>query len=309
MSNRASFEGKVVLDVGTGSGILAFFAAQAGAKKVYAVEASTMASHAKALVKGNNMEHIIEVVQGKIEDIELPEKVDVIISEPIGFLLVHERMLEVYVKAREKFLKPDGLMMPTSGVIKLCPFSDQALYDEQVQRAQFWDAPDFYGVDLKPLAEAAKAEYLSQAVVGYVAPDILMSSDRAEYTFDFQTCSCDDLKRFDIPFDFAIDKTAIMHGLACWFECNFDGAVQRVVLNTAPDHPGTHWYQCRLLFAEPLAVNASQRVTGLLEFDANCTWKRTLTLVLLVLYSFSAAAAAAAAAAPGCHHYYYTTTD
>lgn len=65
---------KTVLDVGTGSGILAIWSAQAGAKKVYAVEATTMADHARALVKANNLEHIVEVIQGSVEDISLPEK-------------------------------------------------------------------------------------------------------------------------------------------------------------------------------------------------------------------------------------------
>lgn len=53
--NRRQFEGKVVLDVGTGSGILAIFAAQAGAKTVYAVEATSMAKHARKLVEANKV--------------------------------------------------------------------------------------------------------------------------------------------------------------------------------------------------------------------------------------------------------------
>ncbi len=57
MQNRRQFEGKVVLDVGTGSGILAIFAAKAGAKKVYAVEATNMAKFAKELVKENEVGH------------------------------------------------------------------------------------------------------------------------------------------------------------------------------------------------------------------------------------------------------------
>lgn len=65
---------KVILDVGTGSGILAIWAAQAGAKKVYAVEATKMADHARRLAAGNGVENIVEVIEGSIEDIELPEK-------------------------------------------------------------------------------------------------------------------------------------------------------------------------------------------------------------------------------------------
>jgi type I protein arginine methyltransferase len=74
-SNAAQFKGKVVLDVGTGSGILALFAAQAGAKKVYAVEATSMARHARALVEANGFGGVVQVIQGTIETAELPEKV------------------------------------------------------------------------------------------------------------------------------------------------------------------------------------------------------------------------------------------
>ncbi|KAH0906440.1 hypothetical protein HID58_038267 [Brassica napus] len=74
--NKHHFAGKTVLDVGTGSGILAIWSAQAGARKVYAVEATSMADHARALVKANNLEHV-EVIQGSVEDISLPEKATV----------------------------------------------------------------------------------------------------------------------------------------------------------------------------------------------------------------------------------------
>jgi type I protein arginine methyltransferase len=87
LSNAPDFQGKVVLDVGTGTGILAIFAAQAGARKVYAVEASQSAEIARLLVASNGYTDIIEVVKGKLEEINLPEQVDIIVSEPIGFLL------------------------------------------------------------------------------------------------------------------------------------------------------------------------------------------------------------------------------
>lgn len=74
-TNKANFEGKAVLDVGTGTGILAFFAVQAGARVVYAVEASAMADSAKKLVETNGMSDRIKVIKGKVEEVELPEKV------------------------------------------------------------------------------------------------------------------------------------------------------------------------------------------------------------------------------------------
>ena len=122
----------------TGTGILAIFAAQAGAKKVYAVEASNMAPHARKLIEANHFGDRIEIVSGKIQDIVLPEKVDIVISEPMGFMLVHERMLEVFVIGREKWLKPGGKMFPSKGVIYVSPFSDQSLFDEVNEKVRAW---------------------------------------------------------------------------------------------------------------------------------------------------------------------------
>lgn len=60
-----------------------------------------------------------------------------------------------------------------------------------------------------------------------------------------------------------------MHGFAGWFDLDFCGSTETVHFSTAPECPGTHWYQCRLLFREPLAVNRGQTVTGTLHFEAN----------------------------------------
>jgi len=105
LGNLSDFKDKVVLDVGAGSGILSFFAIQAGAKKVYAVEASNMANHAELLVAANNLSDKIIVIAGKIEEIDLPEQVDCIVSEPMGYMLYNERMLETYLHAK-KWLSP-----------------------------------------------------------------------------------------------------------------------------------------------------------------------------------------------------------
>jgi len=176
--NAADFKGSKVIDVGTGSGVLAFFSAQAGAEKVYGIEMSRIAVAAKKLMEANGMAGKIDIVKGKVEEVELPlgdgKKVDIIVSEPLGFLLVHERMLESYIVARDRWLKPGGKMFPTNSTVFTAPFSDKELYDECMAKSSFWDYKDFYGLDLTCMKEAAKEEHFSQPVVGYFNPDCLL---------------------------------------------------------------------------------------------------------------------------------------
>ena len=155
VKNPSNFMGKVVMDVGCGSGILSLFAAQAGAKKVYACEASGAAEIARTLVKANGFEHVVEVIEKKIEDItsaQIPFKsVDVIVSEPLGTFLLNERMLETYIIARDMFLKPSGRMFPAKADLCVMPFTDETIYNEQLQKAEFWRTKDFHGLDLSCL--------------------------------------------------------------------------------------------------------------------------------------------------------------
>lgn len=137
LGNSNDFNGKIILDVGAGSGILSFFAVQAGANKVYAIEASNMATFAQQLVQANQTDDRIVVIPGKIEEVELPQMVDIIISEPMGYMLYNERMLETYLHAR-KWLKPGGKMFPSEGDLHIAPFTDEALYMEQYNKANFW---------------------------------------------------------------------------------------------------------------------------------------------------------------------------
>jgi SAM-dependent methyltransferase len=103
--NAADFQGKTVLDVGAGTGILSFFAARAGAARVYAVEASAMAAKAEKLAAGNGLQGVVTVLNQKVEEVTLDERVDVLISEPLGIALVNERMLESYLHARDKLVR------------------------------------------------------------------------------------------------------------------------------------------------------------------------------------------------------------
>uniref|UniRef100_A0A672QTL9 type I protein arginine methyltransferase n=1 Tax=Sinocyclocheilus grahami TaxID=75366 RepID=A0A672QTL9_SINGR len=109
--NMEVFKGKVVLDVGCGTGILSMFAAKAGARKVIAVDRSEIIYQAMDIVRSNKLEDTITLIKGRIEEIDLPvEKVDIIISEWMGYFLLFESMLDSVLYARDRYLAEDGLV-------------------------------------------------------------------------------------------------------------------------------------------------------------------------------------------------------
>ncbi|XP_026823648.1 probable protein arginine N-methyltransferase 1.2 isoform X2 [Ooceraea biroi] len=139
---KEKFQDKIVMDVGAGSGILSIFCAQAGAKKIYAVEASMLARTIEQVLVENNVQNKVEVIHCKVEDIcpSNVEKVDIIVSEWMGFYLVHEGMLDSVLYARDNFLREDGLLFPSVAKLYASPCQLPSMYE-------FWD--DVYGVSMR----------------------------------------------------------------------------------------------------------------------------------------------------------------
>jgi len=281
LSNLTDFRDKVVLDVGAGSGILSFFAQHAGAKRVYAVEGSSIAKHAESLVKHNKVDACIKVISGKIEEIELPEKVDMIISEPMGYMLLNERMLETYLHAK-KWLKPDGKMFPSRGDLHIAPFTDEALYMEQVNKVNFWYQDFFHGVNLSSLRKAAMDEYFRQPIVDTFDVGICLAKTQ-RYVIDFMTADETELHRIDIPIEFHMLQSGMIHGLAFWFDVAFIGTAATVWLSTAPTEPLTHWYQVRCLLKQPIFAKEGQVLTGRVLMVANTKQSYDVTIECMIM--------------------------
>ncbi|KAH1091271.1 hypothetical protein J1N35_018528 [Gossypium stocksii] len=280
IENRVDFTGRVVVDVGAGSGILSLFAAQAGAKHVYAVEASEMADYARKLITGNpTLGQRITVIKGKVEEVELPEKADILISEPMGTLLVNERMLESYIIARDRFLVPNGKMFPSTGRIHMAPFSDEYLFVEIANKALFWQQQNYYGVDLTPLYGSAFQGYFSQPVVDAFDPRLLVCLPMC-HVLNFNEIKEEDLYEIDIPLKFTASVGTRVHGLACWFDVLFNGSTVQRWLTTAPGAPTTHWYQIRCVLSQPIYVMAGQEITGRLHMIAHNAQSYTIYLTL-----------------------------
>lgn len=77
----------------------------------------------------NKLDHKIELVKGRLEDTELPiDKVDIIVSEWMGYFLLFEAMLDSVVYARDHHLSPGGILMPNRCSISLVGVSDMSKY-------------------------------------------------------------------------------------------------------------------------------------------------------------------------------------
>jgi len=150
--------GDVVLDIGTGTGILAIAAARAGARHVYAIEASGIWKLAKAIFKANGLADRITLIEGWSTQVNLPEKADVLISEMIGNEPMAENTLEITTDAMKRLIKPEARLIPNKIRIDGLPVTiprnelkKHTFIEETIREWKSW-----YEIDFSPLVEVAR---------------------------------------------------------------------------------------------------------------------------------------------------------
>ena len=114
--------------------VLVRFAIKAGAKHVVGVDMSTIIDKAREIVAVNGMADKITLIQGKMEEVELPyKKVDIIISEWMGYFLLYESMLDTVLYARDKYLiEKGGLIFPDKATIFMAGIEDGDYKEEKI---------------------------------------------------------------------------------------------------------------------------------------------------------------------------------
>ncbi|KAG7032672.1 putative protein arginine N-methyltransferase 6 [Cucurbita argyrosperma subsp. argyrosperma] len=277
MQHQSYIAGKVVMDVGCGTGILSIFCAQAGARRVYAVDASDIAVQATEVVKANNLSDTVIVLHSRVEDVQIDEDVDVIISEWMGYMLLYESMLGSIIYARDRWLKPGGLILPSNATLYMAPVTHSDRYSASID---FWRS--VYGIDMSAMLPLAKQCAFEEPSIETISGENVLTWPEVVKHVDCLTVSIGELE--------SVTKTPL-HGFAFWFDVEFcgpatamhglvpsnsddnqvnDGSQRKkranpneaLVLSTAPEDPPTHWQQTLIYFYDPLEVEQDQIIEG-----------------------------------------------
>ena len=243
--------GEVVLDVGTGTGILAMLCASAGAEKVYGVDQSPIAQTAANLVKANGLQDRVKILRGPASEVALDEPVDLLVSEWLGHMAFVENMLDDVIEARDRNLSERGRMLPADVDLRLAPVGDPVLF--------FQFGPGFWRRKVQDL-DFSSLERLEleqgRAWQTRIEQASLLAESASITRLDLKQCARND------PFGagqlvFEIHRDGMLDGFAGWFTSEL---APGITLDTSPRNPETHWSQTYFPFA-PRAVRAGEEVT------------------------------------------------
>ena len=219
--------------------------------QVFAIEASGVSRLCEEIIAHNGFEDKITVIHGCAEDVTLPNgvKADILISEWMGFYLLHESMLNSVITARDKFLDVDGIMVPSSATLYLCPVSMNKLYDDKFR---YWNK--VFGFDFAPVVPHIKHKVLSSPQIEVITKDQCLADPEEVLHIDLKYVESEEICNVMNHSRFNLSKNGLLHGLACWFDVEFEGD-KPCLLSTGPNSEPTHWKQTVVLLPDALLVN------------------------------------------------------
>lgn len=265
--NKHLFKNKIVLDVGCGTGILSMFAAKAGAKQVFGVDMSGIVEQARIIVEKNGFADKVTLIRGKIEEITLPvPKVDIIMSEWMGYCLFYESMLDSVLFARDKWLADDGMMFPDRATLYITAIEDRQYKDDKIN---WWD--DVYGFDMSCIKKVA----LQEPLVDVVDRNQVVANSCLLKEIDIRTCTKADIP-FDSPFTLKFKRNDYCQALVTFFQIEFSKCHQRVGFSTAPEAPYTHWKQTVFYLEDYITTMKDEEMFGVFRMKPNDRNKRDL---------------------------------
>ena len=246
--------GDIVLDIGSGTGILALFACLAGARHVYAVEQDPVIEVARRICRENGFEERVTFVKDWSTNIELPERVDVVVTETIGNIGFEEGILGWILDARDRLLAPGGRVVPQAVALIAVPVENQAayrpvdvwlgdIYSFDFSAARAVASNNLHWIDLSAESFLSEPEHLARVELAeVVSPDVGGAAS------------------------FEIVREGVLHGIGSWFSAEL---APGITLSNAPPNQTPSWMHGFLPLEQPLPVMPGDCLRVEIEADAN----------------------------------------
>ena len=231
----------VVLDLGAGLGIHGLIAAAQGARHVYLVDSSPVHTIAAKVAAANGLLHKVTFIQKKIEEADLPERVDIIVSVFTGNFLLEEDLLPSLFLARDRHLKPAGVLLPDRAEMLAAPVCAAEYYRRHVGQ---WSVPS-QGIDFSAVRPYAANSLYYDSATNREAD--FLAEPQALATLDFGTAARAECSS---EVEFETTKPGECHGFVGWFRMRLG----KNWLSTSPEDPALHWSQVFLPLDPPIQL-------------------------------------------------------
>jgi hypothetical protein len=250
--------GDVVLDLGSGSGVLAILACRAGARKVYAIEQGHMADVATMVVLNDDCRDRVEVLHARSHDATLPERANVLLTETLGNLGFDEQILPSMLDARQRLLTPDARLIPARIALFAAPIDAARVHEREVA---FWDAR--YGIDFSLVRTFAANQVRTidlkeEAILAPAAQLVEIDLAKAE------SAEVSGSARFSIARD------GVTHGFGAWFVATLVGEIR---VSNEPPLQTPNWRQAFLPLDDAIAVRLGDEITLEIETVDGANWR------------------------------------
>jgi protein arginine N-methyltransferase 1 len=256
--------GSVVADIGTGTGFFAILACRFGARRVFAIESGEVVDVARRIAAANGCAGAIEFIEATSTEIELPEPVDVVVSDLHGVLPFFQGHLVAMIDARRRFLRPGGVLIPRRETLwAACAEA----FDLHRPVTTPW-SDNKYGIDMRAARELAANQWFRARVPA----GALISEPQHCGEIDYARVEEPD---FDARVTAVVTRKATGHGVCVWFDSEL---APGVVLSNSPRSQATIYGSAFFPWPEPVALEAGDSVclhisAKLMRGDYLWTWE------------------------------------